>query len=123
MSESCARSVRVRRSPNYRTPFSKLQPMNYQRARSPEHKEQRREAILAAARELAAERSVRAVSLGDIARAVALAKSNLLRYFESREEIFLTLLRREWQGWRDAAAATPDAAGLAHTLAERPLFC
>jgi AcrR family transcriptional regulator len=97
--------------------------MAYQRARSPEHKEERREAILAAARALAAERSVRDVSLGDVARAVDLAKSNLLRYFESREAIFLTLLRREWEAFTVAASARPDAAGLARVLAERPFFC
>jgi Bacterial regulatory proteins, tetR family len=31
------------------------------------------------------------ISLGDIARRVGLAKSNLLRYFESREDVFLQL--------------------------------
>jgi AcrR family transcriptional regulator len=97
--------------------------MSYQRARSPEHKAQRREAILAAARALASERAVRDVSLGDIARHVDLAKSNVLRYFESREDIFLTLLRREWEAWNAAASAQPDAAGLAATLAARPFFC
>ena len=100
--------------------------MSYQRARSPEHKEQRREAILAAARELASERSVREVSLGAIGRRVELAKSNLLRYFESREDIFLALLEREWAEWDDAATEqmTADAGDvLARTLGERPLFC
>lgn len=100
--------------------------MTYQRARRPEHKEERREAILAAARSLAAERFVRDVSLGDIAREVGLAKSNLLRYFESREEIFLTLLAREWEAWRaDAGDRLGDdpAAALAATLSERPFFC
>jgi|EndMetStandDraft_7_1072992.scaffolds.fasta_scaffold280332_2 AcrR family transcriptional regulator len=97
--------------------------MSYQRARRPEQKAQRRETILAAARGLAIQRSVREVSLGDIAREVDLAKSNLLRYFESREEIFMTLLLREWDAWREAAGAAPDADGLARTLAARPLFC
>ena len=97
--------------------------MAYQRARRPEQKEERREAILAAARELAGERPVRDVSLGDIGRRVDLAKSNLLRYFESREDIFLTLLAREWKAWRAEAGGRPDAAGLAGTLAARPLFC
>ena len=97
--------------------------MSYQRARSPEHKQERREAILAAAEALARESAVRDVSLGDVARRVGLAKSNLLRYFESREEIFLTLLLREWREWRAEAAEQPDAAGLARTLAARPLFC
>jgi AcrR family transcriptional regulator len=100
--------------------------MAYQRARSPEHKLERREAILAAARALASERSVRQVSLGDIGRRVELAKSNLLRYFESREEIFLTLLLREWTAWSAEAATQLDsgaAAALARTLAQRPLLC
>lgn len=94
--------------------------MDYQRARRPEQKEQRREAILAAARTLAEARRVREVTLGDIAREVGLAKSNLLRYFESREEIFLTLLLREWEAWA-AAVNTPD--DLAPSLAARPFFC
>jgi AcrR family transcriptional regulator len=97
--------------------------MAYQRARSPEHKEERREAILAAAASLARGSAVRAVSLGDIARHVGLAKSNLLRYFESREDIFLTLLLREWEDFTAAAAEQPDAAGLARALTERPFFC
>jgi AcrR family transcriptional regulator len=102
-------------------------PVDYQRARRPEQKHERREAILAAARELASERAVREISLGDIARRVGLAKSNLLRYFESREQIFLRLLLREWDEWNAACAARlapPDvAAAIAATLAERPLFC
>jgi AcrR family transcriptional regulator len=104
----------------------------YQRARRPEHKDERREAILAAARELAGERPVQEISLGDIARRVGLAKSNLLRYFESREDVFLRLLLREWVSWRAAlteqlrsGGATADslAATIARTVAERPLFC
>ncbi len=104
----------------------------FQRARRPEHKEERREAILTAARELAGERLVREISLGDIARRVGLAKSNLLRYFESREDVFLRLLLREWESWRislterlGSSAATADdvAATIARTIAERPLFC
>lgn len=104
----------------------------YQRARSAAHKQERREAILAAARELAAERSVREVSLGDIARRVGLAKSNVLRYYETREEVYLRLLMQEWEAWHVAVAVrlragapTPKAVAtaLASSLAERPLFC
>lgn len=104
----------------------------FQRARRPEHKQERREAILAAARELAGERPVREISLGDIARRVGLAKSNLLRYFESREDVFLRLLLREWENWRVALTgrltpgrATADnmATTIASTIAERPMFC
>jgi AcrR family transcriptional regulator len=104
----------------------------YQRARRPEHKDERREAILAASRELAAKRPVREISLGDVARQVGLAKSNLLRYFESREDIFLRLLLREWESWRVnltmQLAASPTTANsvattIARTIAEHPLFC
>src|SRR5258707_3417515 len=104
----------------------------FQRARRPEHKDERREAILAAARDLAGERPVREISLGDIARRVGLAKSNLLRYFESREDVFLRLLLREWENWRAAltgrlrsGGTTADsvAATIAETIAESPVFC
>jgi AcrR family transcriptional regulator len=104
----------------------------YQRARSPAHKEERREAILAAARALANERSVREVSLGDIARQVGLAKSNVLRYFDTREEVFLQLVLREWMAWladatarleRARPAPGPVAEALAASVAVRPLFC
>jgi AcrR family transcriptional regulator len=104
----------------------------YQRARRSEQKDERREAILAAAWDLAGERRVREISLGDIARKVGFSKSNLLRYFESREDIFLRLLLREWESWRigltarlrsGGATANSVATTIARTIAERPLFC
>ncbi|MGA5764745.1 TetR family transcriptional regulator [Nonomuraea bangladeshensis] len=101
------------------------------RARRPEHKEQRRQAILDAARELAAASGVRTVSLGAVAEAVGLAKSNIVRYFGTREEIYLQLAGEEWRAWAEAVTARlpdttdPDAVvtALAETLAARPLFC
>ncbi|QYC45280.1 Transcriptional regulator, TetR family [Nonomuraea coxensis DSM 45129] len=101
------------------------------RARRPEHKEQRRQAILDAARELAAASGVRTVSLGAVAEAVGLAKSNIVRYFGTREEIYLQLAAEEWLAWSAAVTerlpetADPDAVvtTLAETLAARPLFC
>jgi AcrR family transcriptional regulator len=63
----------------------------FSRARTPEQKESRRAAILAAARGLVAERGVHDVTLGDLADAVGLAKSNVVRYFGTREEIFVEL--------------------------------
>ncbi|GAA3114098.1 hypothetical protein GCM10020001_036600 [Nonomuraea salmonea] len=108
----------------------------FRRARRPEHKQQRREAILAAARELARTSGVRNVSLGAVADAVGLAKSNIVRYFGTREEIYLELLAEEWRSWADAVAAAlhDEPAGQAEgvrrvvgvltgTLVERPLFC
>ena len=86
----------------------------YQRARRPEQKLERREAILGAARELALRDGVRAVSLADIAARVGIHKSALLRYFETREQIFLELTAEAWRDWTTALhagldAATPDA--------------
>jgi len=107
--------------------------VTFQRARRPEHKRQRYEASLAAARSLAEQEGVRAVSLADIATAVGVHKSALLRYFETREEIYLRLAAEDWQSWvtgmRAALDALPPgdaggvAAAFAETLAERPLLC
>jgi AcrR family transcriptional regulator len=105
----------------------------FQRARRPEQKEQRRVAILAAAADLARRGGVRAVSLSDIARAVGIHKSALLRYFETREQIFLELTAREWRDWEAevtaalgeiaAGDAEAVAATLARSFVSRPLLC
>ncbi|MFJ4188869.1 TetR family transcriptional regulator [Kitasatospora sp. NPDC089509] len=112
----------------------------FERARSAEAKRIRETAILEAAARLATEHGVRAVTLTDIAAAVGMHKSAMLRYFETREEIFLRLAASGWQEWsREArerlgrlteeSADDPEgrfaaAAGvLAGTLAARPLFC
>ena len=114
----------------------------FQRARSPQAKQQRETAILTAARSLAAENGVSRVTLTDIADAVAMHKSAMLRYFETREEIFLRLAAEAWQEWSAAlcadlgrlaggrdlsrlgGAGTPEVAeAIAGTLASRGLFC
>ncbi|MFF1607602.1 TetR family transcriptional regulator [Amycolatopsis sp. NPDC058278] len=100
----------------------------FMRARRPEQKQQRRAAILAAARELALESGVRNVSLSSVATAVGLAKSNVTRYFGTREEIYLELAAGCWRDWADEVvrrlAAGDDVVDvLAETLAERTLFC
>jgi AcrR family transcriptional regulator len=105
-----------------------MTPPAFHRARRPEHKQQRRAAILAAARTLAAGTGVRAVTLGDVAARVGLAKSNVVRYFGTREAIYLELAAEEWHGWSRDAAARIDggadvATALAETLEARPLLC
>ncbi len=106
---------------------------DFQRARSPEAKAVREAAILDAARRLGAERGIREVTLTDIASAVDMHKSAMLRYFETREEIFLRLTAEGWRDWapdlaeRVGAVERPDAdavaAVVAATLAERGMFC
>jgi AcrR family transcriptional regulator len=108
------------------------------RARQPEQKQQRYRAILDAARALGRRDGVGAVSLAGIAAEVGMHKSALLRYFGTREEIFLRLAEAEWREWADAVVAALDArpagdgwdADLEHvagvlgrSLAERPLLC
>ncbi|MEV0477003.1 TetR family transcriptional regulator, partial [Streptomyces prunicolor] len=104
-----------------------------QRARSAAAKQQRERAILDAARSLGAERSVREVTLTDIAAAVGMHKSAMLRYFETREQIFLALTAEGWEDWsaelrvRLSEVADGDsdavAAVIAQTLVARPFFC
>ena len=104
-----------------------------QRARSAAAKQQRERTILDAARFLGTERSVREVTLTDIAAAVGMHKSAMLRYFETREQIFLALTAEGWQEWSaalrgdlsDRTDATPGdvAHAIARSLVARPLFC
>ncbi|MHB9757203.1 TetR family transcriptional regulator [Streptomyces sp. BYX5S] len=105
----------------------------FQRARSPLAKQAREAAILDAARVLGGRRGIREVTLTDIAAEVGMHKSALLRYFETREQIFLDLTAEGWREW--SAALRADLAGqeratpaevataFAATLAARPLFC
>ncbi|MFJ3906262.1 TetR family transcriptional regulator [Streptomyces sp. NPDC090025] len=103
----------------------------FQRARRPEHKEQRRRDILEAAATLGLRDGVRPVTLTEIAAEAGVHKSAVLRYFASREAVFLQLTADGWQDWATGveetlqAPADPPAvaAALAAALAQRPLFC
>src|SRR3954449_3979699 len=64
----------------------------FQRARNDEQREVRRQAILRVAAEMGGQMPVAEVSLNELSRRVGLAKSNVLRYFESREAVLLELL-------------------------------
>ena len=86
------------------------------------------------------EMQVAGITLNELSRRVGLAKSNVLRYFESREAVLLELLDaafREWLAELDQAtgecAGTPDMPGreraarlaaiLARSLTSRPVLC
>ena len=73
----------------------------WQRARSPEQKEERINSILDAARALLDEQGLDGTGLNAIARRAGLSKPNLYVYFESREAILMRLLLIESQGWVD----------------------
>ncbi|QDP95765.1 TetR/AcrR family transcriptional regulator [Microlunatus elymi] len=71
---------------------------SFQRAHSEEQRAARRSAILQTAAVMLTEMPVAALSLNELSRRVGLAKSNVLRYFPSREAILLSLLTRESAG-------------------------
>ena len=106
---------------------------DFQRARRPEQKRQREAAILEAARRLALRDGVRNISLADIAADVRMHKTALLRYFGTREEIYLHIATEAWQEWAKTLSATlgelarGDVPGIAKAFAtsleERPLLC
>jgi AcrR family transcriptional regulator len=106
----------------------------YQRARSAQAKKQREQSILEAATRLGEARGIRQVTLTDIAHAVGMHKSAMLRYFETREQIFLMLTAAGWRDWsaalrRDLSQLSPGVAAatvagaLAGSLVARPMFC
>lgn len=104
------------------------------RARRPEQKAQRAEEILDAARKVLDEGGIEAVTLAAIAREAGVVKSNLYRYFESREEILFRLMLEESEALIDEGVAhlaplagSGDIPALARIMAAdftaRPRFC
>src|SRR6266581_4373552 len=100
----------------------------FQRARSEEQREARRQAILGAAAAMLAEMPVAEVTLNELSRRAGLAKSNVLRYFESREAVLLEQLDAELADAVVAGDPVPSradrlAAAVADSLAARPMLC
>ena len=103
----------------------------FARARSEEQREVRRAAILTtAAAMLAADTRVADLTLNELSRRVGLAKSNVLRYFETREAVLLELQGDEFDAWLDAVrVALAGASGVegvaevvSRTLVDRPVL-
>jgi AcrR family transcriptional regulator len=113
----------------------KLSRVTFRRARSSEQREERRRAILETTAAMLAEMPVADVSLNEISRRVGLAKSNVLRYVESREAALLDLLDARLAEWLAALTSHTPATGpvrrrvdavadlVARSLAERPALC
>jgi AcrR family transcriptional regulator len=111
----------------------------FQRARSEEQREVRRLGILRTAATMLADRPVSALSLNEIGRQAGMAKSNILRYFESREAVLLALLGQHAMDFLHMVTETlpagidlsaPAAArirsvadGLAVAFAADPILC
>ncbi|MEU7843822.1 TetR family transcriptional regulator [Micromonospora sp. NPDC049114] len=73
--------------------------MTFQRARSEEQRAVRRQAILETTSAMLDEMSVAEVTLNELSRRVGLAKTAVLRYFESREAVLLDLLDDRTATW------------------------
>jgi AcrR family transcriptional regulator len=102
----------------------------FQRARKPEEIQARRETLLAAAAELFDAEGPLGAGLNAIAARAGFTKSNVYRYFESREEVLLSLFLEEMNqlvpALAAAIAATPEddldalAAVVTQQFASRP---
>ena len=106
--------------------------MSYQRARSEEHKAERKMAILSTARNMCDEKGVMNWSLNELGKQAGFTKSNLYRYFGSREEILMVLLHEEIVSFAQAFSAQTKTRSLsvvalcrimAQLFGERPFLC
>ena len=84
-----------------RPPGTYWEYMDWQRARTDEKKMERRNAIYSAAFTLLKRDGYENVSFNGIAAEAGFTKSNLYRYFSSREEIFLNIFSTLFAGWVD----------------------
>jgi AcrR family transcriptional regulator len=94
------------------------------RARTDTAKEQRRQHLLAVARELFIERGM-AFSMLEVAQTANLAKGTSYLYFATKEELLLSLLTQELAGWFlefGVVLDTPTPSAIAKSLSSRPLL-
>lgn len=73
--------------------------MKWQRARSEEQKQQRISEIVSATARIYKKQSFKAISFALIAKEAGFTRSNLYKYFSSKEEIFLSFLMQDMRLW------------------------
>ena len=84
-----------------------------------EHTLARREEIITACEQLYLERDFHDVTIKDIGTRTTFTRTSIYNYFETKEEIFLALLHREYLAWAaDLDALRETASGGAEALAE-----
>jgi TetR/AcrR family transcriptional regulator len=71
------------------------------RARSEEQKDKRRETIMACALKLFEGKTFQNVGVADVAKRAGIAKGTFFLYFKTKEELFFSIIRREFQSWLD----------------------
>lgn len=92
----------------------------------------RREEIIAACEKLYQTMSFKEITLRDIAGATSFTRTSIYNYFQTKEEIFLALMQKEYERWvaalDDLAAsyttmsAEAFSGALAHTLEKRGML-
>ncbi len=97
---------------------------------SPELTNARREEIINACEQLYKTMSFKEITIKEIGNKTTFTRTSIYNYFQTKEEIFLALLRREYERWiaslkqamAEHEAVTKDefAHMLAHSLEERP---
>ena len=96
---------------------------------SPELTEARREEIINACEKLYQTMSFKEITIKEIGNVTSFTRTSIYNYFQTKEEIFLALLKREYELWsgslkqnmEQVSAMTKDefASMLAHSLEER----
>ena len=87
---------------------------------SPQLTAARREEILSACERIYEGRSFSEILLKDIADETSFTRTSIYNYFQSKEEIFLALLEREFRSWSDDLEAILSQASLSRSaLADR----
>ena len=97
---------------------------------TPEQIAQRREEIINACEQLYQTKSFREITLKDIGKITSFSRPTIYNYFETKEEIFLALFKREYDLWNEQLTAILDrnerltkaqlAEKIAQSLADRP---
>ena len=96
---------------------------------SPELTEARREEIINACEKLYQTMSFKEITIKEIGNATSFTRTSIYNYFRTKEEIFLALLKREYELWSASLKRTMErvdimtkdefASMLAHSLEER----
>ncbi len=96
---------------------------------SPELTEARREEIINACEKLYRTMSFKEITMGEVGKATSFTRTSIYNYFRTKEEIFLALLKREYELWTASLRDTMEHVGsmtkdefsdmLAHSLEER----
>lgn len=99
---------------------------------SPERTQARRDEIISACAKLYETMSFKEITIKDIASFTSFTRPSIYNYFQTKEEIFLALLQREYEWWTKALEdLTPSGTGnlrleaadkIARTLADRELL-